>query len=81
VATNNPLTTPVQEQIKAVLGAVLAGLTALGTSLADGVVTSVELVGIAIAVLATYGAVFGVSNAEPEEPELDDDNYVDGHQD
>lgn len=73
---SNPLNTPVQEQVKAVLGATLAGLTALGTALADGQVSSVEVVGIAVAVLATYGTVFGVSNAPAEEPE---GNFYDGH--
>lgn len=60
--TKNPATTPVREQAKAVIGGVLAGLAALGTALADGTVSPVEAVGIAIAVIATYGTVFGVRN-------------------
>lgn len=79
---SNPLSTPVQEQVKAVVGALLAGLTALGTALADGQVTSVEGVGIAVAVLATYATVFGVTNQSPE-PQYDEyfgeDNFYDGH--
>ena len=59
-----PLNTPAAAQAKALIGALLAGLTALGTALADGSVTSVEWVGIAIAVLATYGTVFGVGNRD-----------------
>jgi hypothetical protein len=59
---SNPVNTPAGEQAKAILGAILAGLTALGTALADGAVTSVEVVGISIAVLATYATVFGVRN-------------------
>lgn len=53
--------------IKAIVGAVLAGLTATATALlpdSAGVVsiTPVEWVGIAAAVVATGGAVFGVTN-------------------
>ena len=59
-----PLNTPAAAQAKALIGALLAGLTALGTALADGSVTGVEWVGIAIAVLATYGTVFGVGNRD-----------------
>lgn len=59
---SNPVRTPASEQAKAIIGAILAGLTAFGTALADGSVTPVEIVGIAIAVLATYGSVYGVTN-------------------
>lgn len=58
----HPLNTPASEQAKAIIGAILAGLAALGTALADGTVTPVEIVGIAVALLATYGTVFGVDN-------------------
>lgn len=57
-----PLNTPAAEQAKAIIGAILAGLAALGTALADGSVSPVEVVGIAVALLATYGTVFGVDN-------------------
>ena len=60
--SSNPATTPAREQAKAIVGAVLAGLAALGTALADGNVSDVEIVGIAIALLGTYGTVFGVRN-------------------
>lgn len=54
-----------KEYAKAIVGAVLAGLTAAGAALTDGVITGPEWIGIAIAVVATGGAVFGVPNAEP----------------
>jgi hypothetical protein len=47
---------------KAACGAVLAGLTAAGTALADGRVSALEAVGIAVAVVGTGGTVFGVRN-------------------
>lgn len=50
----------VRRQAKALLGAAVAGLTALGTALADGEVTQLEWTTIALAVVATYGGVFGV---------------------
>lgn len=52
------------EYAKAIIGAVLAGLTALGTAIASAGVSPAEWVGVAIAVLATFGAVFGVGNRE-----------------
>ncbi len=59
------------EYAKAIVGAVLAGLTALGTALADGEgVVAWEWVGIAFAVVATFGTVFGVPNAPPLASEL-----------
>lgn len=54
------------EYAKATTGAVLAALTSLGTALADGEgVTVLEAVGIAVAAVATFGAVFGVPNTRP----------------
>lgn len=50
--------------VKAIVGALLAGLTALGTALADGTVQPVEWVGVAVALIATFGAVFGVKNQD-----------------
>lgn len=50
------------EYAKAIVGALLAGLTALGTALTDGAVTATEWVGVAVAALATFGGVFGVRN-------------------
>lgn len=52
---------------KAAVACVLAGLTALGTALADGHVTTLEGVGIATAVVFTFGGAYGVTN--PQVPE------------
>lgn len=49
-------------QAKAVVGAVVAGLTALGTGLTDNVLTPAEWIAAAVATLVAYGAVYGVSN-------------------
>lgn len=54
-----------KEYAKAIVGAVLAGLGVLATSLTDNVVTPVEWIGVASAFLATGAVVFGVPNAEP----------------
>lgn len=53
----------IREQAKAIVGAGIAGLTALGTALADGQVTQLEWTGVALAALLAYGGVFGVRNA------------------
>ncbi|MEU5938631.1 hypothetical protein ABZ807_05485 [Micromonospora sp. NPDC047548] len=47
---------------KAAVGAAVAGLTALGTALADDRVTSVEWAGVAVATLAALGIVYAVPN-------------------
>lgn len=52
------------QYLKAITGAALAGLTALGTALADGHVTGVEYVGVAVALVGTFGVVFGTTNAD-----------------
>jgi hypothetical protein len=62
---SGPTGTPVREQVKAVAGGVLAGLGTLGGALADGAVTPLEWVAVAIAVVVTYGAVFGVGQPAP----------------
>lgn len=59
---SKPTDYTLREQAKAVISAVLAGLTALGYALADNTVTGAEIVGIIVAAVATYGTVFGVSN-------------------
>ncbi|MEV4670956.1 hypothetical protein AB0K34_04815 [Actinomadura sp. NPDC049382] len=48
---------------KAVVAAVVAGGTALGTALADDKVTSGEWVGVALAVLGALGITYAVPNA------------------
>jgi len=47
---------------KAILGALAAGLTALGTALADGQVTGEEWTRVGVAALVTLGAVWAVPN-------------------
>lgn len=54
--------------LKAVYGAVAAGLGVLGTSLTDGHVTALEWVGVATAALLNFGAVYGVTNTPPAPP-------------
>lgn len=45
--------------LKAAAGAVVAGLTALGTALTDGAVTPTEWCTVGVAVLTAGGAVYG----------------------
>jgi len=51
------------EYAKAIVGGILAGLGVLGTALTDEVVTSSEWVGVAVATLTVFSAVFGLPNA------------------
>lgn len=51
---------------KAIVGALVAGLTAYGTALADDKVTTVEWVGVAVATLAALGVVWAVPNKPAE---------------
>ena len=53
---------------KAVVGSLVAGLTALGVALADGNISSVEIVGIVLAVVTTPIGVAIVRNAPPAPP-------------
>lgn len=53
---------------KAIVAALIAGLTALGTALTDETVTTAEWTAVAVATLVALGAVWGVPNApEPTE--------------
>lgn len=47
---------------KAIVGALTAGLAALGTALADDTVTRLEWVGVAAALLGAAGLVWAVPN-------------------
>ncbi|MFE9955822.1 hypothetical protein [Micromonospora sp. NPDC005299] len=47
---------------KAVVGGLVAGLTAFGTALADDRVTNAEWVGVGLATLAALGLVYAVPN-------------------
>lgn len=49
---------------KAIMGGLTAGLSALGTAMADGQVSTVEWVMVAAAVVAGLGFVWGVPNAK-----------------
>lgn len=60
---------PIREQIKAILGAVIAGLGALSTALADGSVTQLEWTTVALAAVVAYGSVYGVRQP-PSLPKL-----------
>jgi len=51
---------------KAIVAAVMAGLGALGTALADGSVTGTEWVVVASSVFAALALVWGVPNAPAE---------------
>lgn len=48
---------------KAIVAALIAGLTALGTALTDGDLTAAEIVGCIVAALVALGAVYGTPNA------------------
>jgi hypothetical protein len=50
---------------KAILGAILAALTALSTALADGHLTAAEVVGVLIAGIVTLGGVYIIPNSKP----------------
>ncbi len=47
---------------KAIVASLTAGLTALGTALADDTVTRLEWVGVAVALLGALGLVYAVPN-------------------
>ena len=47
---------------KAIIGALVAGLTALGTALTDDSVTTAEWVAVAVATLTALGVVYAVPN-------------------
>jgi hypothetical protein len=57
----NPLRTPAGQQAKAILAGLIALLSALVPVLDDGV-TSAELLGVVVAGLIAYGAVFELPN-------------------
>jgi EamA domain-containing membrane protein RarD len=53
----------ISQYAKAVVGALVAGLTALGTALLDEAVTPAEWVAVAVAALTALGVVWAVPNA------------------
>jgi hypothetical protein len=50
---------------KAIIGALIAGLTAIATALTDGGVSASEWVTAAIATLVALGGVYAIPNANP----------------
>lgn len=52
--------------LKAITGAIVAGLTALGAALSDNEVTAGEWVTVAIAFFAGLGLVWAIPNKDPE---------------
>jgi hypothetical protein len=55
----------VREAAKALIGGLLAGLTALGTALTDERVTGAEWVGVAVAALVVLAGVYRTPNEAP----------------
>ena len=53
------------EYAKAIVGAVVAGLTALAAAMDSSGVSAAEWVGVAVTTLATFGTVFATPNADP----------------
>jgi hypothetical protein len=54
-----------REQVKAIVGGILAGLGTLGGALTDGHVTALEWVAVALAAVVTYSTVFGIPQPAP----------------
>jgi F0F1-type ATP synthase membrane subunit c/vacuolar-type H+-ATPase subunit K len=57
----------VDKYVKAIVAALMAGLSALGVALADGQVTATEWVVAATAVLGTFAAVWASPANAPKE--------------
>ena len=53
-----------EKYLKAIYGAVVAGLGALATAYVDNVISGAEWIAIALVTLTAFGAVWGVKNAE-----------------
>ena len=60
----------VDRYAKAIVGAVTAGVGAVGVALADDSVTATEWVVVAMSVLVSLAAVWGYPNSPPEEVAL-----------
>lgn len=65
---NNPLKVPAGQQIKAILAGLIALLSALVPVLPEGV-SLAEILGVVVAGLVAYGAVFGVNNGASHHPD------------
>lgn len=53
--------------MKAIVGGLVAGLTALGTAMTDDKITNAEWVGVAIATLGALGIIYATPNRQPDE--------------
>lgn len=52
----------IKPYMKAIVGGLVAGLTALGTAMTDDTVTTAEWVGVAVAALGALGIVYATPN-------------------
>ena len=68
----NPLNTPLPAQAKAVLAAIIAGLSALLPLLSDGFAWADGITAL-VAALVAYGAVFQMPNTDPQEHDGEQD--------
>lgn len=55
----------VKPYMKAIVGALVAGLTALGTAMTDDAVSTAEWVGVAVATLGALGVIYATPNTDP----------------
>lgn len=54
----------IKPYMKAVVGGLVAGLTALGTAITDDKITTAEWVGVAVATLGALGIVYATPNKD-----------------
>lgn len=59
----------IQPYLKAVVGGLVAGLTALATAMSDDTVTRTEWIGVAVAVVGALGVVYATPNRDPQQVE------------
>lgn len=59
----------IKPYMKAVVGGLVAGLTALATAMSDDTVTRTEWIAVAVAVLGASGVVYATPNRAVEESE------------
>ena len=61
----NPLETPAEQQRKAILAGLIAGLGTLTTALVEMPLTWAEGATVALSAIVAYAGVFGVRNVPP----------------
>lgn len=59
----------VKPYLKAIVGGLVAGLTALGTAMTDDTVSTAEWVAVAVATLGALGVVYATPNGAPSSEE------------